>query len=86
MSVLLGLSASLAERRRTCFTYLVRLLEQEYELHAHGGQASAVGAVQAAVAQEHPQQRLVALQPVSPAPLAVARTSRLENKFFFFLK
>lgn len=63
------------------FNYLVRLLKQQYKLHAHRGQASAMGAVQAAVAQEHPQQWLVALQPVSPAPLAVARTSRLESNF-----
>lgn len=71
-----------ANAKKKRFNYLVRLLKQQYELHAHGGQASAVGAVQAAVAQEHPQQWLVALQPVSPAPLAVARTSRLESDFF----
>lgn len=74
-----GLFASKAEFECTHFNYLVRLLQQENELHAHGRQAAAVGAVQAAVAQEHPQQWLVALQPVSPASLAVARTFRLER-------
>lgn len=82
-SRLLLLFASSAMCKFTRFNYLVRLLKQQYELHAHGGQASTVGAVQAAVAQEHPQQWLVALQPVSPAPLAVARTSGLESNFFF---
>ena len=40
-----------------------------------------MGAMQAAVAQKHPQERLVTLQPVSPAPLTIKRTPSLENQF-----
>ena len=52
-------------------TDLVRLLQQQDELHAYGGQSSTVRAVEAAVAQEHPEQGLVGLQPQPPAALAL---------------
>lgn len=69
-----------------CFSYLVRLLKQQYELHAYRRQSSTMGAMQAAVAQKHSQERLVTLQPVSPAPLAVVRSPGLETNITFIKK
>ena len=50
--------------------YLLALLQKEQKLHAHRRHSSALGSVQAAVGQKHPQQGLVLPQP-RLAPLRV---------------